>query len=317
MRTVRAVLWGLVGGVISAAWLVAPGIAVAAPQPPPLVAPVPGAVVATFDPPEMRWGSGHRGVDLAASPGEVVVAAAAGQVSHVGVIAGVPTITVTHDSTTEMRTTYQPVSAVVDEGEWVDEGQPIGLVTLRLLPTVGSHHGLHWGLVRGDTYLDPLLWLDRLPIRLLPRDSAPRAVLLSEADGPGLPHAGRGSSRPADGPVTSSFGMRLHPVLRSWRLHDGIDIGAACGTPVRAVRSGVVTSVASHPAYGLRVMVDHTDGLRTGYAHLGAAGVSPGDPVSSGAVVGQVGTTGWSTGCHLHLMSWLNGRLADPRGLVS
>ncbi|GLJ67252.1 murein DD-endopeptidase MepM/ murein hydrolase activator NlpD [Nocardioides luteus] len=120
-----------------------------------------------FDPPDAPWGAGHRGVDLAGSPGAVVRAALAGTVSFAGVIAGKPAVSVDHGAT---RTTYEPVVATVSVGDSVAAGSPLGR-----LGVAGSHcfpaACLHWGWIRNadDVYLDPLLLVDApRPIRLLP-----------------------------------------------------------------------------------------------------------------------------------------------------
>ncbi|MEI7058324.1 peptidoglycan DD-metalloendopeptidase family protein [Nocardioides sp. CCNWLW239] len=124
-------------------------------------------VARRFDPPDDPWGAGHRGVDLAASPGAVVRAAMAGTVAFVGVIAGKPVVSVDHGPT---RTTYEPVVATVVEGDAIAAGAPLGRLGL-----VGSHcfpaACLHWGWIRDadDVYLDPLLLVDApRPVRLLP-----------------------------------------------------------------------------------------------------------------------------------------------------
>lgn len=124
-------------------------------------------VVRGFDPPEVTWGSGHRGVDLRGSVGQAVRTALDGRVSFAGVIAGVPVVVVDHGAT---RTTYQPVAASARVGDEVDAGDAIG--TLRWF---GSHclpaACLHWGLVQGDRYLDPLSLVGGpRPVRLLPLD---------------------------------------------------------------------------------------------------------------------------------------------------
>lgn len=124
-------------------------------------------VVRRFDPPGAPWGAGHRGVDLAGRPGQVVHAAMAGTVAFAGVIAGKPVVSVDHGAT---RTTYEPVGATVAVGDPVAAGAPLGR-----LGVAGSHcfpsACLHWGWIRNsdDAYLDPLLLVDApRPIRLLP-----------------------------------------------------------------------------------------------------------------------------------------------------
>lgn len=127
------------------------------------------AVVAAFDPPDVVWGAGHRGVDLAGQAGQPVRTALPGQVRFSGRIAGRGVVVVGHGST---RTTYEPVAAAVHVGDPVEAGDVLGRLEL-----AGSHcfprACLHWGWVRGETYLDPLRLVGGGPVRLLPlwRDS--------------------------------------------------------------------------------------------------------------------------------------------------
>jgi murein DD-endopeptidase MepM/ murein hydrolase activator NlpD len=126
-------------------------------------------VEATFDPPDDPWGAGHRGVDLAGRIGQAVRSALPGEVRFAGQIAGKPVVTVSHGDT---RTTYEPVVATLAVGTRVPAGGVIGTLDLP-----GSHcfprACLHWGWLRGDTYLDPLDLVGGGPARLLPlwRDS--------------------------------------------------------------------------------------------------------------------------------------------------
>jgi murein DD-endopeptidase MepM/ murein hydrolase activator NlpD len=128
--------------------------------------------------------------------------------------------------------------------------------------------------------------------------------------------AGHGFSFPVPARITSPFGMRFHPVLRYWKLHDGTDFGAGCGTPIRAPRAGRVAERYYNAGYGNRLMIDHGyirgRYVTTGYNHASRYIVRVGQRVRKGQVVGYVGSTGYSTGCHLHLMVWLNGRLRNP-----
>ena len=129
-------------------------------------------VVAGFDPPADHWGAGHRGVDLLGTAGQTVRAAQAGTVTFAGMIAGRGVVVVDHGTT---RTTYEPVEASVRLGDRVGPGDPIGR-----LERWGSHcwprSCLHWGLIQGETYLDPLTLVGAGPVRLLP--------LLSPLPGP-------------------------------------------------------------------------------------------------------------------------------------
>ncbi len=121
---------------------------------------------------------------------------------------------------------------------------------------------------------------------------------------------------PVRGPITSPFGMRVHPVTGVYKLHTGADIGAPCGTEVRAAREGLVIQAGWNSAYGWRTVVSHgvVDGLllTTTYNHQTALGVAVGDRVTAGQVIGTVGSTGYSTGCHMHFELYVNSALVDP-----
>jgi murein DD-endopeptidase MepM/ murein hydrolase activator NlpD len=132
--------------------------------------------------------------------------------------------------------------------------------------------------------------------------------------------SGGGSSsygliQPVSGRITSPYGMRVHPITGVYKLHDGTDIGAGCGTPIKAAASGTVTDRYYSSAYGYRIFVDHgiVSGrhMVTSYNHLSSYAVANGAWVSQGQTIGYVGTTGMSTGCHLHLMLWVNGGLTN------
>jgi len=239
-------------------------------------------------------------------------------------VSGRGVVSIDHD---DLRTTYEPVTPQVAAGQQVSLGQPIGRVS------GGGHCAgrcLHWGLRQGDLYVDPLLLIGRTggPLRLLAAAQREVAVerararaeasagMEAVASGAVLPGGGHGFLQPVAGGVTSAFGMRFHPVLRRWKLHDGTDFGAGCGTPIRAPYAGVVTRSYFNAGYGQRLILDHdtVDGVRvrTALNHATHFVVRPGQTVARGQVVGFVGSTGYSTGCHLHLMVWLDGRLVDP-----
>jgi murein DD-endopeptidase MepM/ murein hydrolase activator NlpD len=123
-------------------------------------------------------------------------------------------------------------------------------------------------------------------------------------------------SRPVDAPVSSEFGMRFHPILHYWRLHAGRDYAASCGTPIHAAASGTVISAGWAGGYGNRIEIDHgivrgVD-LVTSYNHMSRYAVRGGH-VTRGQVIGYVGTTGSSTGCHLHFETYEDGVPKDPR----
>lgn len=285
---------------------------------PDTVRPVPGPVLRAFDPPEFDWLPGHRGVDLAGVPGETVFAPMAGRVAFAGEVAGRPVISIDHPD--GRRSTFEPVRAAVSAGDRVAAGDPIG--TLLAGHCVAAAACLHLGLKDGDDYLDPHLMLDRatLPrpvIRLLPASAPDEIAARARARAPAaLPAGATGSTRPADGPITSPFGMRTHPITGVHKLHDGLDIGAPCGAPIRSVLPGTVVQATFHTAYGWWLIVDHGAGLRTGYAHALGWAVRVGDRVTAGQHLGTVGSTGYSTGCHLHFMAWSGGRITDPHPLL-
>jgi murein DD-endopeptidase MepM/ murein hydrolase activator NlpD len=114
--------------------------------------------------------------------------------------------------------------------------------------------------------------------------------------------------------------MRLHPVLGYWKLHDGTDFGAGCGVPIVAAASGRVVWSTYQGGYGNQVLLNHgmVNGapMATSYSHLSGFAVSPGQYVSRGQRIGYVGTTGYSTGCHLHFMVYVNGATQNPIGYL-
>jgi len=123
-------------------------------------------------------------------------------------------------------------------------------------------------------------------------------------------------SWPVNGPITSPFGYRTDPVLGGSRLHAGVDIGASSGTPIKAAGDGVVVMAGWNGGYGNFTLIDHGGGLATGYGHQSRIGVSIGQHVSTGEVIGYVGSTGASTGPHLHWEVRVNGTPVDPMGWV-
>ncbi|MFT4110536.1 peptidoglycan DD-metalloendopeptidase family protein [Propionicimonas sp.] len=126
-----------------------------------------------------------------------------------------------------------------------------------------------------------------------------------------------GFIKPVNAPAGSGFGMRFHPILHYWRMHWGTDFGAACGAPIRAMANGKVVS-AGWTTYGFGNFTLISYGrmkgaqLVSGYAHQSKIIVKAGEHVKQGQVVGYVGTTGLSTGCHLHLQIYRNGVRVNP-----
>ena len=126
----------------------------------------------------------------------------------------------------------------------------------------------------------------------------------SSGGGGGAPSSS-GFIWPVSGPVTSGFGWR-------WgRMHEGIDIGAACGTPIRAAASGTIVYAGWMDGYGNIIIIDHGGGMGTAYGHQSAIYVGGGS-VSQGQTIGAVGSTGHSTGCHLHFEVRVNGTPVNP-----
>lgn len=123
-------------------------------------------------------------------------------------------------------------------------------------------------------------------------------------------------SRPVNGPITSPYGMRVHPITHVYKLHDGTDFGASCGTPVKAAASGTIISQYYNGAYGNRVILNNGTmrgkNVVTTYNHLSRFAKKSGQHVNRGQVIGYVGSTGYSTGCHLHFMVLVNGHTTQP-----
>ena len=111
--------------------------------------------------------------------------------------------------------------------------------------------------------------------------------------------------------ITSPFGYRIHPILKYRKLHTGVDIGAPNGTPVVSAAAGTVIASRFMGGYGNCIMIDH-GGKVTVYGHLSSRAVSPGQSVSAGQTIGYVGSTGMSTGAHLHFEVRVNGAVQNP-----
>jgi murein DD-endopeptidase MepM/ murein hydrolase activator NlpD len=120
------------------------------------------------------------------------------------------------------------------------------------------------------------------------------------------------NTRPVEAPVGSGFGFRLDPFTGRTALHTGLDFSAEPGTPILAAAGGVVTSTDYHPQYGNLLEIDHGNGLTTRYAHTQRILVKVGDLIKRGQPVALVGTTGRSTGPHLHFEVLVDGVMQDP-----
>lgn len=112
--------------------------------------------------------------------------------------------------------------------------------------------------------------------------------------------------------ITSGYGMRIHPIFGVYRLHTGVDIGAPLGSPTIAVNDGIVILASYSPSYGNYVMIDHGGGVVTLYAHASKICVEEGEKVKKGDLIMLVGSTGWSTGPHLHFEVRIDGKKYDP-----
>jgi murein DD-endopeptidase MepM/ murein hydrolase activator NlpD len=122
----------------------------------------------------------------------------------------------------------------------------------------------------------------------------------------------QGLLQPVAGGITSRYGMRRHPILGYTRMHAGLDFRASYGTPIYAVTDGVVSFAGRHGGHGNYVRLNHEGGLGTGYAHMSRIAVGSGQRVRRGQVIGYVGSTGLSTGPHLHYEMYRGGRTVDP-----
>lgn len=119
----------------------------------------------------------------------------------------------------------------------------------------------------------------------------------------------------ASATLTSRFGMRGDPWLGTRRFHAGIDLAAPAGTPIRATNGGVVMSAGWRGGYGLRVAIGHSGGRESRYGHLSRVAVRAGQVVEQGETIGYVGSTGRSTGPHLHYEQRVNGQAVSPQGV--
>ena len=122
---------------------------------------------------------------------------------------------------------------------------------------------------------------------------------------------------PVAGWLTSAYGNRRDPITQGADFHPGLDISADYGQPVLATGDATVVSAGPNGAYGNMVMLDHGFGIVTKYGHLSRFAVRDGEQVQRGHVIGYVGSTGRSTGAHLHYEIWMNGRLTNPMTLLA
>lgn len=154
------------------------------------------------------------------------------------------------------------------------------------------------------------------------RDGKPRLQLLRWGkDGGMLAASSIGQQRslpigqPVAGHITSLYGLRRHPILGYVRMHAGIDFGAPYGSPIFAVADGTVAYAGRHGGHGNYVRIEHAGGLGTGYGHMSRIAVAYGERVHAGEVIGYVGSTGLSTGPHLHFEAYQGGHTINPAGI--
>lgn len=134
----------------------------------------------------------------------------------------------------------------------------------------------------------------------------------SGVQGDGVVHGSLTWPAPASRLITSKFGTRFHPVYKEYRTHTGVDIGASYGSNVLAANGGTVTTATYSNSYGYYIVINHHNGMTTLYAHMSKLIASVGDTVSAGQVIGLVGSTGVSTGPHLHFEVSVNGTRVNP-----
>ena len=205
-------------------------------------------------------------------------------------------------------------------------GAPIEAIQ-QYLQVLDQHLSLDTQIANGDTF-DLIVSYKRsargeaqvgeLLFAGLERDGKPQAQLLRWGkDGQFFEASGMGAQRtglimPVVGRITSNFGARRHPVLGYTRMHAGVDFGAAHGSPIYAVGDARVIYSGWHGGHGNYVKLDHGGGYATAYAHMSRIAVSSGSVVRTGQIIGYVGSTGLSTGPHLHYELYRNGQAVNP-----
>lgn len=171
----------------------------------------------------------------------------------------------------------------------------------------------------GEAVPGPLLYarLERAgatPVSLVRWPVAGKLQWLDESRSPEPVRSGL--LRPVDGPVTSGFGSRMHPILRFLRMHKGIDFGASWGTPIVAAADGQVIRAGWAGGYGRQVRIAHSGGLVTSYSHMSRIVAPDGGVVRRGELIGYVGSSGLSTGPHLHYEVLKDGVPVNPLGVT-
>ena len=175
----------------------------------------------------------------------------------------------------------------------------------------------HRRAATGETETGPLLYagLERASgrdLKMMQWESDGRTQWF-EASGVGRQSGG--VQQPVPGRITSNYGLRMHPILGYQRMHRGLDFRAGYGTPILAAIDGTVGRAGWAGGYGRQVRLNHANGLATSYSHMSRITVRPGARVRQGQVIGYVGSTGLSTGPHLHYEMYRNGRTINPRSV--
>jgi murein DD-endopeptidase MepM/ murein hydrolase activator NlpD len=174
----------------------------------------------------------------------------------------------------------------------------------------------HRRAATGETQIGPLLYagLKRASGRDLQMMQWTSDGRTQWFEASGVGRQSGGMTRPVPGGVSSGFGMRFHPILNYSRMHQGVDLRASYGTPIVAVSDGRVELAGWHGGHGNTVELNHGGGMETLYGHMSRIAVRAGERVRRGEVIGYVGSTGLSTGPHLHFEVHRNGAAVNPLG---
>ena len=219
-----------------------------------------------------------------------------------------------------------------------DEARIPDAIAVQMAEIFAADIDMHRELRRGDTFSvvyealtadgEPIAWSHGngrvLAAEFVNRGKAHQAIWYRGADGRGAYFDMTGQSRkrtflasPMEfSRMTSGFAMRFHPIMQKWRAHLGVDYAAPTGTAVRTVGDGQVEFAGWQNGYGNVIQIAHGNGRATLYAHLSRIDVKKGLRVEQGQRIGAVGSTGWSTGPHLHFEFRVNGRHEDPQRIA-
>ena len=219
-----------------------------------------------------------------------------------------------------------------------DEARIPDAIAVQMAEIFAADIDMHRELRRGDTFSvvyealtadgEPIAWNQGtgrvLAAEFINAGKVHQALWFRGADGRGAYFDPSGQSKkraflasPMEfSRVSSGFAMRFHPILQTWRQHNGVDYAAPSGTPVRTVGDGVVEFAGWQNGYGNVVQLQHGNQRSTVYAHLSRIDVRKGQRVEQGQRIGAVGSTGWSTGPHLHFEFRVNGQHQDPLRVV-